>query len=129
MKSQPVILLGRLLADPELAYTPTGEAVASFQLTTLRPAAADDSSQQRCSVWNQGGRRLADLVLEHLHAGDVVYLEGTVLEPPRGALEDDSTRSPNLLVWDLQLLEPGRRASRAAGWRPGALPEEEEEEE
>jgi single-stranded DNA-binding protein len=124
MKRPPVILLGRLLTDPELAYTPTGEAVASFQLTTLGPAATDVSSQ-RCSAWNQGGRRLADLVLEHLRAGDVVYLEGTLLQPPR-ASEDDPSRSPSLLVWDLQLLEPSQRASRAVRSHPGVPPAEEE---
>jgi single-stranded DNA-binding protein len=123
MRRQPMILLGRLLADPELAYTPTGEAVANFQLTTLPPAAADT---HRCSAWNQGGRRLADLVLEHLHAGDVIYVEGILLAPPR-ASEDGPTRSPNLLVWDLQLLEPSRRASKTVSSRRSALPAEQEE--
>ena len=124
MRGKPVILLGRLLADPELAFTPSGEGVASFQLVTSPvPPAAGEVSDQRCLAWNQGGRRLADLVLEHLQAGGLVYLEGYLQEAPREARQDRQAGSPNLLlVWDLQLLEPRRKASRAVSRRRGSRP-------
>lgn len=100
--------------------------MASFQLTTsLLETGAADVPSQRCLAWNQGGRQLAELVLEHLHASDVVYLEGRLQAPPRRSPKDPQTGSPNVLVRDLQLLGPSRRVSRAAS-RPGALPGKEE---
>jgi hypothetical protein len=61
------MLLGRLLADPELHCTPTGERVATFHVTTAAAAPAV-AERWRCLAWNQGERQLADLVVEHLRA-------------------------------------------------------------
>ncbi len=45
-----IILLGRLVADPELRYTATGKAVAQFTLAVDRPFA------------NQEGKKEADFI-------------------------------------------------------------------
>jgi len=119
-----VQLLGRLLADPELCFTPTGEAAARFELVSSAygPTEVDEVAMRHlCLAWNQGGRRLADLVVDHLQAGDVVYVEGRLQAPPRRAFGDRQAQSLNVLVWDLQLLEPsqepaaGRRRRRRTG--------------
>jgi single-strand DNA-binding protein len=98
------MLLGRLLADPELHCTPTGERVASFHLTTTAVASAAPESW-RCLAWNHGQRQLADLVVEYLRAGDVVYVEGRLQAPP----QQDQTaahRWPTVvLAQEVQLLE------------------------
>ena len=42
-----VILLGRLLADPEVYYTPTGDQVARFDLTTMEATPAEPRRLRR----------------------------------------------------------------------------------
>lgn len=108
------MLLGRLLADPELHCTPTGERVSTFNVATATAAPHGAAESWRCLAWNQGERQLADLVVDHLHAGDVVYVEGRLVAP-LGAATDSSRRPPQILVRDLQLLES--RGAEAGGKR------------
>ena len=41
-----ILLLGRLVADPELRYTATGKAVAQFTLAVDRPFASQDGKRE-----------------------------------------------------------------------------------
>ncbi len=41
-----ILLLGRLVADPELRYTATGKAVAQFTLAVDRPFAGQDGKKE-----------------------------------------------------------------------------------
>jgi single-stranded DNA-binding protein len=98
------MLLGRLLADPELHCTPTGERVATFHVATAAaPSAASDC--WCCLAWDRGERQLADLVVEHLCAGDVVYVEGRLQVPPQHDVAAANRCPTVLLVRDVQLLE------------------------
>jgi single-stranded DNA-binding protein len=98
------MLLGRLLADPELHCTPTGERVATFHVTTAA-AAPGALERWRCLAWNQGERQLADLVVEHLRAGDVVYVEGRLPAAPQQDVAAANRCPAVLLARDVQLLE------------------------
>jgi single-strand DNA-binding protein len=104
-----VQLLGRLVADPELLFTPTGEGAARFVpvVSPYGPAAADEDATRHCCVaWNLGGRRLADLVVDHLQAGAVVYVEGRLQMPRRAETgQQIGQGGPQVLVSDVQLLE------------------------
>ncbi|MDQ6900366.1 MAG: single-stranded DNA-binding protein [Candidatus Dormibacteraeota bacterium] len=107
MNRTRVQFLGRLVADPELLFTPTGEGVATFVLAVSPngPAAGDeDAARHRCIAWNLGDRRLADLVVDHLHAGAVVYVEGRLQMPPRAETGQRIGRGgQQILFSDVQL--------------------------
>ncbi len=72
------ILIGRLGADPEVRYTPAGDAVATFNLATnevWRDAEGnlkDKTEWHRVVVW----RRLAEICGDYLKKGSHVYVEG-----------------------------------------------------
>jgi single-strand DNA-binding protein len=105
-----VQLLGRLVADPELLFTPTGEGAVRFVLAVspYGPAAVDeDATRHRCVAWNLGARRLADVVVDHLHAGAVVYVEGRlqVHSQAESGHETGQAWGRPILVSDVQLLE------------------------
>jgi len=77
-----VMLIGRLTRDPELRYTPSGTAVCNLALATNRYG-QDQSGERKeftdyhdVVVWNQGNRKLADLVAQYLQKGRLVYVEG-----------------------------------------------------
>jgi hypothetical protein len=116
------------LNDPELYFTPSGEAVARFEVDTALygPLSVEEPvARHRCLVWNRGERNLADLVLENLRRGTVVYVEGRRHAVPTVALRCGG--DPWLTeVSDVQVLVDRRReagdrfeASRSSTVGPG----------
>ena len=74
------ILIGNLGADPELRYTPTGEAVSSFSIATTEKFKDRDGNQKESTEWHNivCWRRLAEIAHEYLKKGSPVYIEGTI---------------------------------------------------
>ncbi|KAA3661650.1 MAG: single-stranded DNA-binding protein [Calditrichaeota bacterium] len=73
-----VILIGNLGKDPELRYTQSGQAVASFSLATNESWKGKDGSQQEKTEWHNIvlWARQAELANEYLKKGSMVYIEG-----------------------------------------------------
>ena len=73
-----VILIGRLGSDPELRYTPNGDAVANFRIATNRVWKDQEGNQQERTEWHRivAWRRLAERCGEYLKKGSHVYIEG-----------------------------------------------------
>ena len=76
----PITIAGNLTADPELRYTPTGQAVANFTVAST-PRYLDKASNEwkdgdtlflRCNVWRQA----AENVAESLQRGMRVIVTG-----------------------------------------------------
>lgn len=95
---QQIILIGNLGNDPEMRYTPSGVAVASFSLAVNRSWTGQDGQRQdkttwfRVSVWN----KQAETVTQYLSKGRQVMVIGEVEEArvfndrdgnPRASLE------------------------------------------
>ncbi len=69
--------MGNLTRDPELRFTPSGAAVASFGLAVNRKyKQGDDWKDEVCyvdiSAWGKQGENCA----EYLHKGSPVFIEG-----------------------------------------------------
>lgn len=75
-----VILIGRLGADPELKYTPSGAAVATFNLATNEAWKDKDGNWQEKTEWHRIvlWTVLAKRASEHLKKGQRVYIEGSL---------------------------------------------------
>ena len=73
-----VILIGRLGSDPELRYTPNGDAVANFRIATNRVWKDQEGNQQERTEWHRivAWRKLAERCGEYLRKGSRVYIEG-----------------------------------------------------
>ena len=74
------ILIGNLGADPELRYTPGGQAVASFSMATTERFKNKDGEQQERTEWHNivCWRRTAEIANEYLKKGSPVYIEGRI---------------------------------------------------
>lgn len=62
-----IILLGRLVRDPEVRYTPSGKVVAQFTLAVDRPFANPATGQREadfisCVLWGKPGELLGNTV-------------------------------------------------------------------
>jgi single-strand DNA-binding protein len=75
-----VILIGRLGADPELRYTPGGDAVASFNLATNESFKDKNGNFTEKTEWHKivAYRKLAETCGEYLKKGKLVYIEGKI---------------------------------------------------
>ena len=70
-----VILVGRLVADPEIRYTPDGIPIASFRLAVDRPTRRG-MEKQTDFIRVVTFRRLAEFVQSYLTKGRLVLVEG-----------------------------------------------------
>lgn len=76
-----VIVLGRLGQDPEVRYTPSGQAVANFSVATSDVWLDKQSGERqektewhRIVVWG----KLAELCKDYLSKGRQVFIEGKI---------------------------------------------------
>lgn len=74
------ILIGNLGKDPELKYTPGGQAVATFSLATTERWSDRNGQKQDRTEWHNivvWGKQ-AELVNQYLKKGRSVYIEGRI---------------------------------------------------
>ncbi|MGA9116608.1 MAG: single-stranded DNA-binding protein [Bacteroidota bacterium] len=73
-----VMLIGNLGKDPELRYTSSGVAVATFTLATNESWKDQEGNMQERTEWHTivAWRRLAEICGEWLKKGKKVYIEG-----------------------------------------------------
>lgn len=71
-----VILVGRLVRQPELRYTPSGKAVTSFTLAVDRNFTNQQGERSadfiNCLCWG----KTAEIVAQHLDKGRLVAIDG-----------------------------------------------------
>jgi single-strand DNA-binding protein len=78
MSLNKAMIIGNLGRDPEMRYTPNGQAVTQFTVAVNRNFKGQDGEWQeetewfRVVAWGQTGERAA----EHLRKGSKVYVEG-----------------------------------------------------
>lgn len=75
-----VILIGNLGKDPELRYTSSGVAVASFSMATAESWKDADGNVQERTQWHNivAWRKLAEICGEYLKKGSKVFVDGKI---------------------------------------------------
>jgi single-strand DNA-binding protein len=75
-----VMLIGNLGKDPELRYTTSGVAVATFTVATNEQWKDQDGNPQERTEWHNivAWKKLAEIVGEWLKKGKKVYVEGRI---------------------------------------------------
>ncbi|MGE4158136.1 MAG: single-stranded DNA-binding protein [Planctomycetota bacterium] len=73
-----VLIMGRLTRDTELRYTPSGTAVADFNVAVNRNFTTADGVQKRetCFVDVTAWRQLAEQCKDRLKSGSNVFVDG-----------------------------------------------------
>ena len=73
-----VMLIGRLGRDPEMRFTPQGDAVTTMSVATTRTWRDGDKQEHKETEWHTvvAWRKLAEACNNHLHKGSLVYIEG-----------------------------------------------------
>jgi len=71
-----IVLIGRLVRDPELRYTPGGVAVANIRLAVDRPFTNQQGERETDFIDVVCWRKLAETVGQHLSKGRLVAVRG-----------------------------------------------------
>jgi len=120
------ILIGNLGADPELRYTPGGQAVASFSMATTEKFKNKDGEQQERTEWHNivcWGRQ-AEIANEYLRKGSSVYIEGRIQTRSYDDKDGIKRYRTEIVTRQMQLLG-GRGQAQQAPAQPQAAPEPE----
>lgn len=103
-----VILIGNLGKDPEVRYTPSGQAVANFSLATTEVGSSKDGGKQEYTEWHRivAWGRLAEICGEYLSKGKSVYIEGTLRTRSWQDKEGNNRYTTEIVARTMQILSP-----------------------
>lgn len=102
-----VQLIGNLTRDPELRYTPNGNAVCSFSLATNRNWTTDSGEKReeadfhRIIAWN----KLAELCSQFLVKGRKIYVEGRLSTRSWTGQDGTQKSTTEVVISDMILLD------------------------
>lgn len=120
-----VMLIGNLGKDPEVRYTASGTAVASFSLATSEKFKNKSGEWEEKTEWHNVTlwARLAEIAGEYLSKGKTVYIEGR-LQTRKWQDRDGKDRYTTEIVGEkMQMLSgkgEGGGGGRQGGGRPGS---------
>ena len=104
-----IIVIGNVGRDPEMRYTPSGQAVTSFSIASNRRFRTADGEQREETEWFNVSAfgRLSEICNQYLTRGQQVYIEGRL----RGRSYTDRDGQPRysleVTATEMQML--GRR--------------------
>ena len=111
-----VILIGNLGRDPEVRYTPNGNAVCNISVATTRAWKAKDSGEkQEETEWHRVVfyDRLAEIAGEYLKKGRSVYVEGRLKTRKWQDKEGKDVYTTEVIADQMQML--GSREGMGSG--------------
>jgi single-strand DNA-binding protein len=115
-----VILMGNLTRDPELRYTPSGQAVADFRIAINRRSRTPEGERRDSTTFvdvTAWGRQ-AELINEYFSKGSSILLDGRLsLDEWTG--DDGQRRSKLRVVLEAFQFVTPRGQTRAAAPPPG----------
>lgn len=116
-----VMLIGNLGSDPELRHTPSGNAVASFNLATNELVGGRDGQPgqertewHRIVLWG----KLAEIANQYLRKGNKAYIEGR-LQTREWTDKQGNKRYTTEIVGQQMLMLGGRGEGGGPGGAPG----------
>ncbi len=102
-----VILIGRLGADPETRFMPSGGAVTNFTLATSEQWKDKQTGQpQERTEWHKcvAFNKLGDICGEYLKKGAHVYVEGSLRTRKWQAQDGQDRFTTEIILNDMQML-------------------------
>ena len=111
------IIVGNLGAAPELRYTQSGTAVASFRVATTERWKGQDGQMQEQTEWHSCNAwgKLAEICGKYLQKGSKVYVEGSINTRKWQDKSGNDRYSTEIKVREMKMLD-----SRGGGDRSGS---------
>jgi single-strand DNA-binding protein len=104
-----VLLLGNLGKDPEVRYTSSGRAVATFTIATSQQWRDQDGNDQERTEWHRvvAWGRLGEICGEYLSKGKQVFIEGRIQSREWEDQEGNKRTTVEIIANDMIMLGGG----------------------
>ncbi len=121
------ILIGNLGKDPELRYTPNGQAVTKFSIATSERFKDRNGEQQERTTWHNivAWGRQAEVANEYLSKGSPVFIEGRIENRSYDDKDGNKRYISEVIVQRLQFL--GRKGESSGGFEGQPSPPADDE--
>jgi single-strand DNA-binding protein len=126
MAVNKAILIGNLGKDPELKYTPSGKAVATFSLATTERWTGQDGQKNESTTWHNivAWGKQAEVIKEYLSKGRQVYIEGRIVNRSYDDKDGNKRYISEVVVQNFQFLGNRGGGSQDSGDSgPGDMPQ------
>ncbi len=118
------ILVGNLGGDPEMRYTPSGTAVANFNIATSETRKNKEGQKETQTEWHKivAFGRLAEVCGEYLSKGRQVYVEGRIQNRIWEDRDGNKRNTSEIIINTMQMLgsKEGAKADAPQGGPPEA---------
>jgi single-strand DNA-binding protein len=114
-----IVLVGRLVADPELRQTQSGVPVTSFRIAVDRPKSRDGEKQTDffgVSIWRNRAERAA----EFLQKGRLVLISGRVQIREYTDRDNNKRTAVDVVADDFQMLDSRPTGDGGGSRNPGS---------
>jgi single-strand DNA-binding protein len=120
-----VMLIGNLGKDPELRYTTSGVAVATFSLATNESWKDQDGNLQERTEWHNivAWKKLAEICGEWLKKGKKVYVEGRIQTRSYDDKNTGTKKYMTEIVADNLIMLDSKGANEGSSASAGAMSE------
>ncbi len=121
MSFNKIILVGNLGRDPELRYTPQGDAVCSFSIATNERKKDKSGEFQDVTTWFKITlwRRLAENASKYLTKGSPVYIEGRLQVEEWTDRDQNKRFTLGVQATDMHFISAGRGESGGGDYSGG----------
>lgn len=127
-----VILIGRLGADPDVRYMPSGDAITSISMATNEQWKDRNGQNQEHTEWHRIAffGKTAEIAGQYLRKGSRVYIEGKLRTKKWQDQAGQDRYSTEIIADQMQMLDSrsssgenndaqyGQPAAASAGYRP-----------
>ncbi|MEW6594093.1 MAG: single-stranded DNA-binding protein [Thermodesulfobacteriota bacterium] len=120
-----VILIGNLGADPEVRYSQSGTAIASFRIATTEVWKKQDGSKEEQTEWHRivAFGRLAEICGEYLAKGSRVYIEGRLQTRKWQDKEGQDRYTTEIVAREMKMLTARGAGGESMGMDEPPFPE------
>lgn len=115
-----VVLIGRVVAPPELRYTPGGKAVAQFTLAVDRRQ-SKNSAEKECDfipivVWE----KLAEICNQYLEKGKLISIQGPLRTRSYETQDGQKRKAFEVVANEMQMLGGKSEGGQGGGQQQSA---------
>ena len=112
------VIVGRLVAEPELRYTPNNIAVLSFTVACNRSYTSKDGQRQTdfidCVAW----RNQAEFISKYFHKGNAIGLEGRIETRTYQDKNGNNRKAVEIIIDNVSFVESKSAASNYQNQAP-----------
>lgn len=114
--------IGRLGKDPDLRYTPSGDAVCNFSIACGDDYKDKNGQKVEQTEWIRvtAFRRLAEIIGEYCKKGSMVYISGKMRTRKWQDQSGNDRYTTEIVANEMQMLDSRGAAGESAGGNAGA---------